>query len=1470
MKPIIKRVRQTGAWTLLVVLLCGYLPQINVSGAQTGTIFHQVRFFDHNGNCYDEISGYVEDGERANEPAVPAIPDGMNSFLGWFENGTEPDPENAYRFTHRVYQDTDLYAAFSGKNLVRFLDAYGNVTYSVLADPDGNTVIEEPALAILSPDGVFTGTWLVEGSNEVFDFSQPVDQNITLIPKIEDIRIVRFVTNGESVDPQGVIYGDRAEVPVTDVPQGPERSGYTFRYWSLNPDADPADTSQQYDFNRPVVEDLTLYAIWQPETVQYRVVYWLEKANIPIDDIDEMVAGDQEHLASGQILVGKSGQKKVVTSDYFQFAHITTRTAVAGSTVYLDEIGARVTGPAAEKTRWESALLLSDDSFGNTAGMPYSSWYASSEAVIAGDGSTVINVYYTRNLYTLQHVLTKPASGKVYVYDPAGETGLIPDGDGYVDWSSRAGSVYASYQAKVGLDLDDIFITPFLRDGTQLFHDGSGVGNGAGYILRGWGPLQKGTGGVFQGAFLKAGSNNMATQFSGTTATYNSYWENAVKKRQHKTIMYYYYEALVMYYYYEALDQSVAAPDRPPADLDYDTGANQAEYLRVENLKYMAGNIVQTVEPVFKLEQVTVPYWASDKDRQITNGVEGFTFYSLATTGLQANVYQWNGSQFYQLAGSNNTNNPDRYLFFKRNSATLTYELNGMTLPYSFTLKYQESLAGKDIFEDPAILEQYVGDDEIFAGWYADSDYITEINFDEQTMPSTNLTIFAKVVKKPISVTFLDKGEGNQVEQVQIPAGSNCEDVLIPDLSGSTYADYGIFVGWYWMVGEYAVPFDSGNILQTDTNVFAAWRAEAFELSYDLNGGDLAGDTTVPVDDHRYDYGERSRVVRESGWTKGNQLFAGWSYTDRFGDEHIYYPGSLIKVDGDMKLVARYVSPGEAISLTYDANLGSGGGTVTRIYKVNDLVDVADPAELLFTNPEFHFLGWAETPDGEAGRRPLDQFNITADTTLYAVWEDARYYVVYHENADSSDRLATDSNAPFASDGSGTTNLPSISDLGWSREGYIFIGWYESPEATASDATVSDATTSNALLSAMLATGSNAGMRAATNSDAAFGDYVPDEDEWTAFSSGRLTRTANTDDDIRYAGDLYEVTKTTHFYARWKAVDPQKPEDPQKPDPVKTWTLTYHKNDQTSVNVVFTYKDGTMATVKNAGSSEIGFSRPGYRFLGWSTTPNAVSADAGLAAGRTIAMSGNRDLFAVWEELKTNPAEQVTLTYYQNTGSGDTRRDTYTYDKDSPVSLKTAGALGFSRSGYTFLGWSRNRYAGAADAGMGAGAGYMISEDTTLYAVWKKNSGGGGGGGGSETTVSPTTSGETTAPETTKAVPSQSQTPTIPAETKPDGGIVLEIPPGHVIIKDKDGNIVFEGYIPDGNIPMAFGPGTYEVIVIGEDGVPLSYMFALTGKYGSLAKTGDNRYSVLPVILIQMAALGGIAGVVYLKRRREE
>ncbi|MCL2134665.1 MAG: InlB B-repeat-containing protein, partial [Candidatus Bathyarchaeota archaeon] len=150
----------------------------------------------------------------------------------------------------------------------------------------------------------------------------------------------------------------------------------------------------------------------------------------------------------------------------------------------------------------------------------------------------------------------------------------------------------------------------------------------------------------------------------------------------------------------------------------------------------------------------------------------------------------------------------------------------------------------------------------------------------------------------------------------------------------------------------------------------------------------------------------------------------------------------------------------EEFTVTYNGNEYTNGNIPVddaNPYTAGSTVIVLDANTMIKSN--FTFLGWALTSTATtATYQAGDTFDITQDTTLYAVWqENSKYTVTYNGNNNTGGNIPNDSNSPYYTD-STVTLLSNTGNL--VRSGYTFLGWATTSSATAPTYTVSGSTIS--------------------------------------------------------------------------------------------------------------------------------------------------------------------------------------------------------------------------------------------------------------------------------------------------------------------------------------------------------------------------------------------------------------------------
>lgn len=182
-----------------------------------------------------------------------------------------------------------------------------------------------------------------------------------------------------------------------------------------------------------------------------------------------------------------------------------------------------------------------------------------------------------------------------------------------------------------------------------------------------------------------------------------------------------------------------------------------------------------------------------------------------------------------------------------------------------------------------------------------------------------------------------------------------------------------------------------------------------------------------------------------------------------------------------------------------------------------------------------------------------------------------------------------------------------------------------------------------------------------------------------------------------------------------------------------TYKVTFNGNGRgdtvTNVPSRFSFVAGVSISIPNTTPV-----RSGYKFLGWSQSSTATSAQ--YTAGDVVTFSGNVTLYAVWESL--------TKTYYGrlnlNANGGTINNSSYAYypypakgvssdGNGATISITIPSISTYlpTRDGYTFVGWARSSTATTADYYTGDNVGvwststYQSSPaELVLYAVWSQ------------------------------------------------------------------------------------------------------------------------------------------------------
>ena len=208
----------------------------------------------------NEGAKYIED-QQINYKEKAVKPDPNPSKIGYtFKYWSLKENGEEYNFNSEITKDTTLYAVYEiNKYTVTYINEESEYHREELTYGSKHEKIEDP----FKTGYTFIG-WYNENEEKV-EYPITVTKDITLHSKYEINKYTVTFNDEDRITTKEVNYNAKVE-PVIN--QG--KTGYTFKYWSKE------KGGEEYNFNTPVTEDTTLYAVY--EINKYTVTYINEES----------------------------------------------------------------------------------------------------------------------------------------------------------------------------------------------------------------------------------------------------------------------------------------------------------------------------------------------------------------------------------------------------------------------------------------------------------------------------------------------------------------------------------------------------------------------------------------------------------------------------------------------------------------------------------------------------------------------------------------------------------------------------------------------------------------------------------------------------------------------------------------------------------------------------------------------------------------------------------------------------------------------------------------------------------------------------------------------------------------------------------------------------------------------------------------------------------------------------------------
>lgn len=577
----------------------------------------------------------------------------------------------------------------------------------------------------------------------------------------------------------------------------------------------------------------------------------------------------------------------------------------------------------------------------------------------------------------------------------------------------------------------------------------------------------------------------------------------------------------------------------------------------------------------------------------------------------------------------------------------------------------------------------------------------------------------------PVTLSFsAEGGNGAPPSQTQMSTGRGVVFIIPMQTPSKTGYDFDGWVsdttpGTRYFPGQSLSMSASMTLKATwsRTQYVSPGTSTSITLTFSENGGSQA---PAPITKSITPGTSASFTIPTSKPVRNGYTFVAWK--DVFasaGAKETYYPGESITLSKSLVLYAIW-SQNSTITTNpryyyYRIIYNSMGGDITpaeQNYTSTTPETTARISVSEMSRPGYTFKGWATTPSGSAVYQPGEYITLSNTLHLYAVWESSQYpntgahrcYTIYFSDNGGENgpgHVIADAYAPSfpftLPETVPTRNLCRFKGWGilpygevvyepgqrimvssdmtlyalWERDlSYTYVISYVPNSSTVTNMPVSQTVSGATKEITFILTQS-----------------IPFRMGYTflGWSENPLSSVPTYS-----AGQMVTLSRSLTLYPVWSLSTPDH------------YVLTFASNGGSGAPQPVT------AIRTGAGQVTIPTTepvRPGYTFLGWSTSSSSVSTM--YRPGQTLYLTQNMTLYAAWKDASSSA---MTIAFDANGGSGAP----FTVTSDSSGKAAIPDTRPF-RNGYTFLGWStdRNGYVRYQP-----GDTIYLARSMGLYAVW--------------------------------------------------------------------------------------------------------------------------------------------------------
>ena len=544
-----------------------------------------------------------------------------------------------------------------------------------------------------------------------------------------------------------------------------------------------------------------------------------------------------------------------------------------------------------------------------------------------------------------------------------------------------------------------------------------------------------------------------------------------------------------------------------------------------------------------------------------------------------------------------------------------------------------------------------------------------------------------------------------------------------------------------------------------------------------------AGDTVTSAAAPTIPAAENTILAANGTTFQGTWTFQGWKRSDN--DKIVNEKAEFTMPNHDLTLTAQWTFKPNTYKVEY--NLNDGTGTVPEAHtsyaytELNGKDGAEKPDGIPFgasltvqnftgTAPDgTYFAGWGLHRDANALYEPEESVNneslevtTSGETiTLYAIYKNIGTVTVEFAENDAN-RGSVDVRQGSFSETKGTLSGGAVQSVATAKPGYHFTGWKceingnttDTGTLTVSASQVQELFTENPEQRVFRFTAqfepNQFNVQFQKNAEDATGNMASQTFQYAGTENVYLNPNAFVRPGYRFLGwsetsgkqgvvyaDQAKFQGVTHYqgneiinnatiilYAQWEKLLDITIDYTPFPEDLGKVTLNSPQEEEPSEEDLVPH---SIYTVSEKGSPDhqvhtfqgaTAQPKDGCTFKGWyDQQENQCSKDLSF-----VPKAGTDNLYQSGSYVAVFEAQQYTLHFDANGGEGTMGDLTYTHGQDQSLTK-----CGFTRAGYDFLGWAT-----AADGNVAYHdqQSLSITQDTTLYAVWKQQPNQGGSGGG--------------------------------------------------------------------------------------------------------------------------------------------